>query len=106
MQTIDLCGPLRFRYHPEQESTANSDGGDESGGDGGSKSTSMSKTSLKLDTDNLALLGGGESATSMSENNKLLASLLKQINLLHETNTQIVRKLQETKGKSLWLRVS
>ena len=37
--------------------------------------------------------------TQMSENNKFMLGLMKQISLLHETNTQIMRRLQETKGK-------
>lgn len=40
----------------------------------------------------------GESRTDLN-NKALLMGLLKQINLLHETNSKIFRNLQETKGK-------
>jgi len=82
---------------PEQpnSSLANSEGDDNSGD---SKSTSMSKTSLKIDESNL--LANDLLPSNLSEtapNNKLITDLFKQITLLHETNTKIVRQLQETK---------
>lgn len=44
----------------------------------------------------------GDDKTRMknqSDNNKLMATLIKQINVLHETNSKICRNLSDTKGK-------
>lgn len=80
-----------FRGQRSEQPTASNTSGGEGDDSDASKSTSLSKTSLKLDDSQL-------NETQMSENNKLLLSLMKQISLLHETNSQIMRRLQETKG--------
>lgn len=35
---------------------------------------------------------------NQSDNNKLMATLIKQISILHETNSKICRNLSDTKG--------
>lgn len=46
--------------------------------------------------------GDGRSKSNLknqsNNNNKLLATLIKQINILHETNSKICRNLNDTKG--------
>lgn len=71
------------------------------------ESTSISKASLKLDEsqNNIPsltkndLINALDNNNSRADNNTLLLSLIKQINLLHETNSKIFHNLQETKGK-------
>lgn len=71
------------------------------------ESTDISKTSLKIEESETPNNNESSYMThnnlnmdiSVSTNNKLLMNLIKQINSLHETNTNIFRNLQETKGK-------
>lgn len=111
--------PFRGRQHPiagpqpsastpnllsdhNKTATNTSDESDET-----KESTSISKASLKLDesqnnTPSLTkndLRNALDNNSSRADNNTLLLSLIKQINLLHETNTKIFHNLQETKGK-------
>lgn len=47
-----------------------------------------------------------ESHGNNVDNSAILLTLLKQINLLHETNTKICKNLHDTKGKTLLIFLS
>uniref|UniRef100_A0A336K4B8 CSON000736 protein n=1 Tax=Culicoides sonorensis TaxID=179676 RepID=A0A336K4B8_CULSO len=88
--------------HNKSATTNTSDESDDT-----KESTSLSKASLKLDessnnnsnnvTKNDLNSLRDNNISSNESNNQLLLSLVKQINLLHETNTKIFHNLQETK---------
>lgn len=61
-------------------------------------STRPNESSLE-DLDNDDENGDGNAQDNRLDNKTLLITLMKQINVLHETNTKIFRNLHETKGK-------
>lgn len=95
-----MTGPQPSASTPNLLSDPNKTGTNTSGdseSDETKESTSVSKASLKLDDAKNELLS--VNGVSKADNNHLLLSLIKQINLLHETNTKIFNNLQETRGK-------
>ena len=82
---------------PLNESSVEDDEDDDQETDEEEEQPQMNGNQSKVPTENG---GNGNNNGSGNLNNKtLLVSLLKQINLLHETNSKIFRNLHETKGE-------